>query len=68
MASVTVIIPDDLDHVLKMIVQETGRSQSSLCSAWIREGLYREVENLNKIEVYKNLLSKRRKPESQEEA
>jgi hypothetical protein len=67
MASVTVIIPDDLDEILKLILEETGRTQSGMCAIWIREGIYREVENLNKLEVYKSLLKKRRKPETPEE-
>jgi len=67
MASVTVIIPDDLDEILKLILEETGRTQSGMCAAWIREGIYREVENLNKVEVYKSMLKKRQKQAKPEE-
>jgi predicted DNA-binding protein len=67
MTQITVNIPDDLGEVLKLLLDETGRTQSGLCAIWIREGIYKEVKNLNKIEVYKSLLNKRRKPESQEE-
>ncbi len=67
MAQVTVSIPDDLAEIISLIVKETGRSQSGLCADWIKDGVYKEVENLNKVEVYKSLLKKRQKQGSPEE-
>ncbi|MEL7039440.1 MAG: hypothetical protein AAFO04_28065 [Cyanobacteria bacterium J06592_8] len=58
-------IPDDLGEILQLILEETGRTQSGMCAIWIREGIYKEIEQLNKVEVYKNLLNKRKKAQDE---
>ncbi|ERT03854.1 hypothetical protein M595_2758 [Lyngbya aestuarii BL J] len=37
-----------------------------MCAGWIKDGVYREIENLNKVEVYKSLIRKRQKEEAQQ--
>ncbi len=56
----TIVVPDDIGELIGLIAKETGRSQSGLCADWVKDGAYKEIENLNKVEVYKNLLSKRK--------
>lgn len=60
MAQITVTIPDDIAEVVSAIVAETGRSQSSLCASYIEDGVYKHVEQLNKVEAWKSMIAKRR--------
>lgn len=59
MAQTSVIIPDDIYALLQQISGETGRSISSLCSDFIKDGVYQEIENLNKVEVWKKTIATR---------
>jgi hypothetical protein len=60
MAQTSVIIPDDIYALLQQISAETGRSISSLCSDFIKDGVYQEIEHLNKVEVWKKTVATRR--------
>ena len=53
MAQFSVIVPDDLGELINEISKQTGRSISSLCADYLQEGAYRHVEQLNKIEVWR---------------
>ncbi len=66
MAQVSIIIPDNVLENIQMICTETGRSQSSLCADWIKDGVYSEIEKLNKVEVYKQMIRKRRAAEMEQ--
>lgn len=59
MAQTSVIIPDDIYALLQQISGETGRSISSLCSDFIKDGVYQEIENLNKVEAWKKTIATR---------
>lgn len=60
MPQITVTIPDDIAEVISAIVAETGRSQSSLCASYIQEGVYRHIEQLNKVEAWKSTIEQKR--------
>lgn len=60
MAQTSVIIPDDIYALLQQISAETGRSISSLCSDFIKDGVYQEIEHLNKVEAWKKTIATRR--------
>ena len=57
---VSVIVPDDLYELLQELAQETNRPLSSLCAAFIREGVYNEIERLNKIESWRGMVAQRK--------
>lgn len=59
MAQITVTIPDDIAEVIAAIVAQTGRSQSSLCASYIEEGVYKHVEQLNKVEAWKSMIKRK---------
>lgn len=60
MAQVSVIVPEDIYGLLAELAEETGRSTSSLCSQYIREGIYKEIDNLNKVEAWRDMVAKRK--------
>ena len=60
MAQFSVVISDEEFKLLTELAQQTGRSNSSLAAEWIRRGLYEEIENQNKAEVWRSLREKRR--------
>jgi predicted transcriptional regulator len=64
MAQTSVIIPDDIYALLQQIAGETGRSISSLCSDFIKDGVYQEIENLNKVETWKKAIAMRNRGSS----
>lgn len=53
MAQFSVIVPDDLGELINEIAKKTGRSISSLCADYLQEGVYRHVEQLNKVEAWR---------------
>ena len=59
MAQTSVVIPDDIYAVLTQISNETGRSISSLCSDFIKDGVYKEVEALSKVETWRQMVTKK---------
>ncbi|WP_040484011.1 hypothetical protein [Lyngbya aestuarii] len=63
---ITIVVPDDIGELIGLIGRQTGRSTSGMCAGWIKDGVYREIENLNKVEVYKSLIRKRQKEEAQQ--
>ncbi len=66
MAQVSVILPDDVYGLLAEVAKETGRSTSSLCSDFIKDGVYREIESLNKVEVWRSMIAKRKQREPEQ--
>ncbi|HAA29980.1 MAG TPA: hypothetical protein DCE56_22690 [Cyanobacteria bacterium UBA8553] len=66
MAQTSVVIPDDIYKLLQLISNETGRSVSGLCSDFIKDGVYREIENLNKVEDWKERLAKKKQQRTEE--
>jgi len=56
---ISVTISDEEYQLLSDIAKVTGRSNSALAGEWIRQGLYAEVGNLNKVEVWRNMVAKR---------
>jgi predicted DNA-binding protein len=63
MAQVSVIVPEDIYALLSELVEETGRSTSSLCSHYIREGIYKEIDNLNKVGAWRDMVAKQKQCE-----
>jgi predicted DNA-binding protein len=61
MAQFSVIVPDDLGELINQISKETGRSISSLCADYLQEGVYRHVEQLNRVEVWRSQTNERQK-------
>lgn len=57
---ISVTISDEEYQLLSDIAKATGRSNSALAGEWIRQGLYEEVGNLNKVEVWRNMVAKRK--------
>ena len=57
MAQTSVVIPDDLYDLLQQMAKVTGRSISSLCSDFIKDGIYKEIESLKKVEEWKQMIS-----------
>ncbi len=69
MPQVSVVVPDDIQELLTEVAKETGRSISSLCADYIEEGVYKHVEQLNKVEIWRSQIAKRKtrqKPEGEE--
>lgn len=64
MAQVSVIVPEDIYALLAELAEETGRSTSSLCSQYIREGIYKEIDNLNKVGAWRDMVAKRKQFEN----
>jgi predicted transcriptional regulator len=60
MPQISVIVPDDIQELLSEVAKETGRSVSSLCADYIADGVYGHVERLNKVEVWRGQLAKRK--------
>lgn len=67
MAQISVIVPDDIQELLAEVAKETGRSVSSICSDYIEEGVYKHVEQLNKVEIWRGQIAKRKAREILEE-
>ena len=67
MAQTSVVIPDDLYELLQRLSEETGRSISGLCAGYIEDGVYTHVERLNKVEVWKEMMAKRKPQQTTEE-
>ncbi|NER31126.1 MAG: hypothetical protein F6J89_26775 [Symploca sp. SIO1C4] len=61
MAQFSVIVPDDLGELISEISKQTGRSVSSLCADYLQEGAYRHIEQLNKVEAWRETLAKKQK-------
>ena len=59
MAQTSVTIPDDVYALLNQVSNETGRSISSLIADYAKDGVYNEIENLNKVEVWRKLVRQR---------
>jgi hypothetical protein len=66
MAQISVVISDEEFKILTELARETGRSNSSLAGEWIRKGMYDEISNQNKVEVWRSMLDKRRNKETQQ--
>ncbi len=60
MPSLTITLPEDIENLVNMIVEYTGRSRSSVCADLIKDAAYREIESLKCIEGFKVLLRKNR--------
>ena len=58
MAQFSVIVPEDLGELISEISRKSGRSVSSLCADYLQEGAYRHVEQLNKVEAWRNAATK----------
>ena len=56
---ISVTISDEEYQLLTEIAKATGRSNSALAGEWIRQGLYNEVGNLNKVEVWRGMVAKK---------
>ena len=59
MAQITITIPDSLEELLRSVAEDQGRPLSQLASICLEQGLYEQLEKLNKAEVYRNLIIKR---------
>ena len=57
MAQISVQVSDQEFELLAELADSSGRSNSSLAAEFIRQGLYREVENRTKVEVYRKMIS-----------
>jgi predicted transcriptional regulator len=66
MAQISVVISDEEFKILSELAKETGRSNSSLAAEWIRRGIYEEISNQNKVEVWRSMVDKRRTREAQQ--
>ena len=58
MATFSITVPDDVDILINLIVDYTGRTRSGVCSDLIKDGAYREIEFLKSVEGFKALLRK----------
>lgn len=58
---INVTVPDDIADLIDEIIEQTGRTQSSLCSDWIKDGAYKEVEQLKTVEGWRTLRQKSKK-------
>jgi predicted transcriptional regulator len=67
MAQISVIVPDDIQELLAEVAKETGRSVSSIASDYIEEGVYKHVEQLNKVEIWRGQIAKRKTKKNVEE-
>lgn len=64
MAQTSVVIPDDLYELLQQISTETGRSISSLCSDFIKDGIYKEIEALQRVEEWRKTVNQKRQQDT----
>jgi metal-responsive CopG/Arc/MetJ family transcriptional regulator len=60
MAQISITIPNDLEEILNLLSSEQKRSKSELASHALELGLAQYLEALNKREVYKSLVEKRK--------
>lgn len=66
MPQISVVVSDDIQELLAEVAEETGRSVSSLCADYIEDGVYGHIERLNKVEVWRGQLEKRRAKQKKE--
>ena len=64
MASFTITVPDDIQELIDLVADHTGSSRSNLCTDWVKDGLYKEIESLKSIEGFKVLLQKKKSDNS----
>lgn len=57
---ISVAVPDDLMDAIELISSETGRSLSASFVLVAEKGLPVLIEEMNKMEVYKNLIAERK--------
>lgn len=57
---ISVSCPHDLYEIVKLLSEETGRSQSAIAVMLMEKGYPIVFEELNKVETYKNFRDKRR--------
>lgn len=50
---VSVNISDEEYKLLIEIAEATGRSNSALAGEWIKKGIYEEVQNLSKVDEWR---------------
>ncbi|MEM1169249.1 MAG: hypothetical protein AAGJ08_09305 [Cyanobacteria bacterium P01_H01_bin.35] len=60
---ISVSCPHDLYEVVQLLSDETGRSQSAIACMLMEKGYPIVFEELNKIEIYKDLREKRKAKE-----
>jgi predicted transcriptional regulator len=65
MAQFSIIVSDDIGKLINEVADQTGRSISSLCADYLEEGVYRHIEQLNKVEVWRGQIDKRKRRESE---
>ena len=63
MVQVGSTISEKLDEMLMTVCDATGESKSGLIREYIRRGVYQDLEGLDRYEVYKGKIEKRKKPE-----
>lgn len=59
MQQFSVSVSNEVLAVLKTIADQSGESVSSIANRLIRNGLSGELELLNRIEIYSNLIRKK---------
>jgi metal-responsive CopG/Arc/MetJ family transcriptional regulator len=64
MQQFSVSVPKDVLAVLRIMSEQSGESVSSIANRLIRDGLSKELELLNRIEIYSNLIRKKQNLES----
>ncbi len=57
---ISVSCPHDLYEIVQLLSDETGRSQSAVAVMLMEKGYPQVFEELNKVEIYKDLREKRR--------
>ena len=57
---ITVTLADHDYDLLQLVVEESGKSQSSIAAQCISDGLFMQLEKLNKAEAFKVMVEQRK--------
>lgn len=59
--TITITLTEYQDDLLRTVAEEEGSTLSQTARSCLENGLFARVDHLNKIEVYKGLVAKRKK-------